>query len=357
MIPDELRPALNSVLDRAGLPRSFTLHPLPGGGNNRVFRLDVDEQSYFLKVYFRHAGDTRDRLAAEYAFSRFAWDRGIRQVPQPLCADLEHGLGLYEFITGRKLEAPEVDLAAVRQALHFFLEVNQHAACATAHALANGSEACFCLADHLECVERRIQALTRFVPLTELDRSAATFVNGAVVPAWRAVRSGVESEARQHGLQMTEVLDASERCLSPSDFGFHNALRQPDGSLRFFDFEYAGWDDPAKLVGDFFCQPALPAPPDQLPAFIAAVTETLQRAETARIRIHLLLPVYRLKWVAILLNEFLPAGSNRRRFAQPGFDPEARKSAQLTKAQALLQSVSSGAGRSPGDAGTASFKK
>jgi hypothetical protein len=28
----------------------------------------------------------------------------------------------------------------------------------------------------------------------------------------------------------------TERTLSPSDYGFHNALRRPDGTLVFLDF-------------------------------------------------------------------------------------------------------------------------
>src|SRR5258708_29751946 len=41
-------------------------------------------------------------------------------------------------------------------------------------------------------------------------------------------------------------------------FGFHNALLRPSQELCFLDFEYAGHDDPAKMVGDFFSQPAIP---------------------------------------------------------------------------------------------------
>ena len=46
-----------------------------------------------------------------------------------------------------------------------------------------------------------------------------------------------------------------ELILSPSDFGFHNTLLASDGALKFFDFEYAGWDDPAKTAADFLRQP------------------------------------------------------------------------------------------------------
>jgi hypothetical protein len=51
-------------------------------------------------------------------------------------------------------------------------------------------------------------------------------------------------------------------------------------------------------------------------------------------RARLLLPVYRVKWVCIMLNEFLPVGESRRSFS--GAEGAARKAAQLAKAQAAL---------------------
>ena len=46
-----------------------------------------------------------------------------------------------------------------------------------------------------------------------------------------------------------------ELIFSPSDFGFHNILKDDSGILFFFDFEYSGWDDSAKLLADFFHHP------------------------------------------------------------------------------------------------------
>ncbi len=40
--------------------------------------------------------------------------------------------------------------------------------------------------------------------------------------------------------------------VSPSDFGFHNALLDDGGAISFLDFEYSGRDDPAKLDLRFF---------------------------------------------------------------------------------------------------------
>ena len=53
-------------------------------------------------------------------------------------------------------------------------------------------------------------------------------------------------------------LAPQHRCLSPSDFGFHNALLRGRPGVPgardwvFLDFEYFGWDDPAKTV-PIFC--------------------------------------------------------------------------------------------------------
>ena len=130
-------------------------------------------------------------------------------------------------------------------------------------------------------------------------------------------------------------LAESKRTLSPSDFGFHNALVTADSKLKFFDFEYAGWDDPAKLVCDFFCQPAVPAPPAAFDRFARAVAAGFADPEFHRRRAELLLPVYRVKWCCILLNEFLPVGGSRRAYSAAA-DPDARKAAQLAKARAAL---------------------
>jgi hypothetical protein len=58
-----------------------------------------------------------------------------------------------------------------------------------------------------------------------------------------------------------------------------------------------------------------------------------------RQRVDLLLPVYRLKWCCILLNDFLPEGGERRRFAGRQGDPVQRKAEQLEKARRVMAGV------------------
>ena len=44
---------------------------------------------------------------------------------------------------------------------------------------------------------------------------------------------------------VTDAIDSNQCCILPGDFGFHNAIRTTKG-VKFIDFEFAGWDDPAK---------------------------------------------------------------------------------------------------------------
>jgi hypothetical protein len=113
--------------------------------------------------------------------------------------------------------------------------------------------------------------------------------------------------------------------VSPSDFGFHNAFQTKRG-LVFFDFEYAGWDDPAKMACDFFCQPELPAPVSAFEGFLNATLLPEWNPEAYARRVRLLLPAYRVKWACIILNVFLSAHVARRQFADPTLaSPEARE--------------------------------
>ncbi len=308
--------AVSPLLDQVGLRGPFLLTPLRGGSNNRVFRVETRNGATLLKQYFHHPDDMRDRLGTEFAFATFAWTHGLRCIPKPLVCDSKKRLGLFEYIEGQPLQADDVNEDAVNAALLFFSDLNRHKNSSDAAVLPLASEACFSLAEHLQSVERRVMKLQMIE-----DKSAQQFVRDELMPAWNKIVKSIPAD--------DAPIPLAERCLSPSDFGFHNALRGMDGRIRFLDFEYAGWDDPAKLVCDFFCQPAVPVSSAYLKQFTREVA-----GDQAEKRITLLLPLYRVKWCCILLNEFLPTESTRRRFARGKI--ENKKHQQLEKARQRL---------------------
>jgi hypothetical protein len=336
---ETLHAATAALVRAAGLGGDCSLHLLPAGGNNRVFRVDVNGSRALLKAYFQHPEDRRDRLGAEYSFCSFAWANGLRSLPCPLAQDLPNRLGLYEFIEGRKLLPQEVDEGAIRQAITFFTEVNRHKELPAAQKLPTASEAFFTLGDHLQCIERRLGVLREIERSSAINGEAADFVQDQFSPAWQRVQASIDERSRALGLRLEAEIPREDRCLSPSDFGFHNAILTSSGRLRFLDFEYAGWDDPAKMVCDFFCQVAVPLSASYFDMMVEAVAANLSQPQLFRGRVALLMPVYRVKWCCIVLNEFVRVSSSRRRFANADIDPEEKKRQQLEKARRVLHSV------------------
>jgi hypothetical protein len=197
------------------------------------------------------------------------------------------------------------------------------------------------LIEHREGVECRLGRLERIELGDAADRQAKAFFDERLKPAWRAAADRFVRDAECAGLNLREPLPHSQQCLSPSDFGFHNALLAADDRLRFFDFEYAGWDDPAKLASDFFCQPELPVDEAEWDCFLGGLAARLGGDSGMSTRARLILPVCRLKWCCIVLNEFVCSGQRRRAHARGSGPTLERKLCQIEKAERML----AGAGR------------
>ncbi len=302
---------------------------LGGGSNNQVIRVSDGDNVAVLKLYFRHPVDPRDRRAAEYAFATYAWRIGIRSIARPIATDAEHNASIFAFVSGDKLEAGKVGATAIESAVAFIGALNAHKD--DAENLPVASDACFSIDDHILHTDKRLKRLQQLTPADDIDAKMIDFISYDILPAWHNLIADTKAFCNHHGFSSDEHVTDGDRCISPSDFGFHNAIVDADGQYYFIDFEYAGWDDPAKLVCDFFCQKAVPVPLSHFRMFISQLSGMLSLSNQHQDVIALLLPVYQIKWCCIVLNDFLPAGQARRTFATG--EPDQRE-AQLAKARA-----------------------
>ncbi|MDQ5985798.1 MAG: hypothetical protein CSYNP_01515 [Syntrophus sp. SKADARSKE-3] len=326
-------PVAEKLAADMGLSGRITLEKLSGGRNNRVFRMAVDNRTYLLKSYFVHDGDRRDRLNHEFSVIQYAWSLGLRSIPQPFIADTVNHAALYEFIAGDTLVASDLTELDIEQAIRFVRELNIHNRSEEAGRLPIASEACFSIREHLHGAEMRLKRLQEMEVKNDIEQNALDFVTQCLLPHWLKIKETMADVLNDN--ENKRVLGMDERCLSPSDFGFHNVLRERNRTLRFIDFEYAGWDDPAKLICDFFCQPDIRVPRIYLPRFEEALATMFDRQDDLQRRVRLLFPVYGIKWCCIMLNDFLPEGRARRGYADAGEEVK-RKEAQLEKAEAYL---------------------
>jgi hypothetical protein len=304
-----------------------------GGRNSQVFRLAAaDGRQAALKRYFRHPGDARDRLGTEQAALAFCRRHGL-PVPGPLAADPAAGFALCEFIDGAPV--PDPSLGEVDQAVAFLLALRARTGDPQAAALPVASEACF----SFPALEANIHA--RLAPLVQAGEGhpgLRAFLDQELLPAWESLRAETPAACRRAGLAHAADLPAPSRTLSPSDFGFHNALRR-DGALVFLDFEYFGWDDPAKTLCDLLLHPGMALPTGHRVRLAHGLLAGMADLPELPARTRVAFPLYGIKWCLILLNEFLRGPLERRTFANPVESPAAAQARQLHKAQGKLRQL------------------
>lgn len=305
--------------------------PVDGGGNNKVFAVHTQSGKYLVKIYYSNPSDTRNRLKAEYSFLKYARKIGIECVPKPILSSSEKNMGLYEFVQGRKLTSPELVPQHISQAANFVRALNERLK--KDDTLPTASEACFSIEQHFLLINKRIKKLLSLPVIAEIDHQALLLV-GKLDSVLKNLKDDIVARCGP----ISKQLDVADRCISPSDFGFHNALLRDNGEISFIDFEYAGWDDPAKMIGDFFSQPAIPVSLKYFDSFISeALSYSKNNYELAQ-RARLLLPLFQIKWCCIILNDFLPDAARRRHFANPNLEPLQRKRRQLEMAQQFFYS-------------------
>ncbi len=336
---ERLKAIVETLLSKIGCDnKSFRIEPLSAGGNNRVFIVHVGVDRLLLKWYFHDASDLRDRLGVEYAFMKHIWNIGLRCIPQPIGKDDHEHIALYEFVDGTKLESKEICRDHLKQAADFLAQLNSNKSRTLGFGLPIASEACFSVIAHLDMVSARLGRLQDISKELEVNIKASEFIN-VLNKFWSAKRDEILQKSKSIGLDPNLELPSNERFLSPSDFGFHNALYRPNGELCYSDFEYAGWDDPAKAIGDFFSHPGVPVKHEYFDWFISKVLNSYPQFSSMLERIRILEPIFQMKWCCIILNEFLPQQERRRNFANPNIDSQDRKFRQLKKAQNLFEVI------------------
>ncbi|MCD8554283.1 phosphotransferase [Seleniivibrio sp.] len=298
------------------------LAPLKSGRNNRVFRFGSDGQ-YVLKVFFKHQTDTRDRYRSETEFLTMMNSARSKSVPALLRLLPELNAEIAGYIDGFKVEQENLTENDVLTAADFLLEMNSEKH--NRAPLGNASEACFSIKDHFAAVAGRVERFRNMSPKTSVEKEAAEIL------AWTT--DSLEKLKNEYAMEHDETAD---RIISPSDFGYHNAIRTNEGSTVFIDFEYAGWDDPAKTVSDFFLQP------DSAPdfrfrkLFMEKTSYLVNNKNDFEIRCDILTKLYARKWIFIMLNEFSADDLLRRNFADHQ-ETAQRQEQQLAKTARYIE--------------------
>jgi hypothetical protein len=303
-----------------------------GRGNSRVYKLTTSSsKNYILKAYPDLQFDRRPRLQTEFAACIELSSRSY-PVAKAISFQDHLGWGIYDWIDGTPIENP--DQAFLRSAVEFVQRLALDSKVNGAFAqMEPASEACFSGLEITMQIEKR---LIKLKAVAEPDLNA--FIANEFTPIFE---TAVDISKTISGNSFIEPLHRSLQIASPSDFGSHNALRLTCGNITFIDFEYFGWDDPVKLVCDFYWHPGMNLSFQLRQQWLDSARTIFQNDIEFSKRLTSYLPLFGLRWCLIILNEFLKPEMSRRLHANPiktGAQSDIG-SQQLRKAKTLLQEV------------------
>ena len=324
-LPDEIQ----AVARRLSPEPVERVAELRKGNNSRIFRVETGARCYALKKY--PASDSRDRLGAEVAAIRFFERSGIGRTPHVVAAEPEARYALFTWIEGAPVQA--VTDSDVAEFATFQLALDRAIDARARMEIGEASEACLSGPRMVSQIERRyarLEMVKHDVP------EFAPFFDGVLVPALGAFEERARTGYQRLGLDFAEEIAPSFRTLIPSDLGAHNALRGTDGRLFFLDFEYFGWDDPLTSIANFVMHPGMRLSENQKDQYRHALLQHFCRHEEAE-RLPALMPLYALRWCAIILGELLPERWHHRMASNPdrGSWDEVRRE-QIDKARGLI---------------------
>lgn len=308
--------------------------PATGGGNNRVYKAETRDGVYAIKFYPRQTADPRDRLGQEFAALTLLGNCGIAGVPRAFACAPALGCAAYEWVDGH---APGSIGDADVDAMSALAKAVASIDAGMASAIAAASASCFSGADVTAQFSDR---LSRLRGATD-DARLHAFLDRRQAPAFETFETRARKAYAAAGLDFEAPITGHARTLSPSDFGFHNALRRADDSLVFLDFEYFGWDDPAKMIADAIWHPGSAIHDDAAGRFECTMLDffAAREGETLRTRYNALSPLFGMIWCLIVLNEFLPERWARRVAAGNAEDAMDARTRKLLAAEALFTRV------------------
>lgn len=356
----ETGPAVAQSLHRFSKGERVTLDLMKKGGNNRVYRVrEISGKSWILKQNFRrrfsgiqgiHSVQERDRCQTEQDALVLLAQAGFTNIPISLFFDQKLQFALHSDLPGKQIEPEQVNETHIAQLADFVLKLSQLSKDGSDKSrISSASDARFSFQEYLDAFDLRLIKIRQGCPAVPLGDQIVSLIENRWLPLRNRVVERLKDELARDGLALNSLLPQKERILSPSDFGFHNVLvdENLEGRLSFLDFEYFGWDDPAKLIADFFHSAAFKTPWMLKWNFLDQICRNGAIENTSLFvkRWEKVVDLVGLEWVLIILNVVSPGVLERKLFADPDTNVERLVESRLLRAHERLDEAELWGGR------------
>jgi len=276
------------------------LHPITGGINSHVYKLDTDNGAFALKIYPQPEPDHPDRMDCEINALNFLQKEQPDLAPNVISANGGKRSVLLQWLEGKTPQ--QMNTTRLDAVISFVAKLKMWGTEVRYDEFGPAREACFAPCQIADQIQSRASRL----------KSSAAGLDDFFQNEFDPVAQPVLRDCQHLALYDLEI-DPQFQVLSPSDFGLHNTIENGAGELSFIDFEYFGWDDPAKLVADFTWHPSMSLTPAHTQKFIGEAATIFKNDPEFHDRLRLVYPLYGLRWALIVLNCFIDENWSRQR--------------------------------------------
>ncbi len=272
------------------------------GLNSDSYQLRLNNQKYFLKIFPIDKFNKHDRINSELIFSEFLRENGFKNFPNIISHDKKDRWILYKWIEGKKIK--NISKIEVKNLIEFLIKIQTFRNKVDLSIFPKASEACFSLAEHQKLISLRLEnILTSVNNLFYINNKLKNAIKNDLLKKFNFANDIHKDYLSIENFWDYE-LDSNEKCISPSDVGFHNIIKV-NKDLIYFDFEFSGIDDPCKLIADLMIQPDYSIPVNYVYIIKDFISLFNEKIPYFRTRLKAILDLYQIKWFCIILNPII----------------------------------------------------
>ena len=310
------------------------INVVKGRGNSKIFKIKTKNKNFVLKLYPDKNLDYRKRQEIEFEALNLLEKESFKNIPSTVFKNDELNISAFTWIDGT--EPKRLSQYHINQAIKFLKKLKK-ISLRNSFKNKKASEACL---SYIELKRQISHKTVNLLNKNKNEKSLIKFISEKLSP--------ISEEFIQKGKiiwpkeSRTLNLKRKKRILSPSDFGFHNSLITKDKKLYFIDFDYFGWDDPVKLVADFYWHPGMNLNSSLKKLWLDKAKKIFKDDDIFfNERLKAALPLYGIRWILIILNIFDDNVASRRLHANKISKTELKeiKKIQLDKADKMLSYI------------------
>jgi len=316
------------IKEKLGNQAIIKYQEIQAGSNNKLYCIETNKNSLLAKVYHQ---DDRQRLQREFQAICFFNKLRLAHTPRAFFKNDTLQYAIYSYEEGFTKNARELTPQDIENMAIFIATIHNIQPEQVKENFQSAIMACFSLEDYINNIKFRLGKFTDYISEKNAYPQIVHFSKKTNIPVLieTLVSDSIENIPQK---EIAINLATEFRRLSPVDFGPHNMIFKENGDITFVDFEYFGWDDPARLIGDFMNHDQTSGVSDaNKKLFINIYRNHVTLPQESLSRIEIVTKLITVEWLAIILFSLTPEKIRARQFADKDFNLDSYIEGQIKK--------------------------